>query len=278
MQSTETRFANVPDDPIARRIRSRRLAAGLSLRELVARASAWLEARGDRPGRKVSVSAPYLSLIENGRKVPDQVVALALAAALEDDPAIYEAWVRTRKRSDLDSAMTATETLRRLLAETEPAPIPLARATSRLARLRVPIVRAGADPGEGLRPACEILAWRRLDASALSEDDHARLDRPFAFLPAIETVRRVADRWPAGEHALVLRAFASLESGRTYAVRHAGGMVLSRVLWNRSQLLLLPAEGASDFLVLEAADETRLRSIILGAVVAVRFEPEDADA
>ena len=47
-----------------------------------------------------------------------------------------------------------------------------------------------------------------------------------------------------------------------HAVRHHGRVLLSRVLWNGRQLLLLPFEGESDFSVLEARNETELRERI----------------
>ena len=143
-------------------------------------------------------------------------------------------------------------------------------------RLRVPVIREGADPGEGVRPACEVLEWRRLDASRLSDRDQARLDRPFALRPGEPGVRRALGLLAPDECALVLRAFLPLATDAVYAVRGGGRVMLGRVLWNGRQLLLLPAESKSDFMVLEAGDESRLRSLILGATLAVRFEPEDA--
>jgi transcriptional regulator with XRE-family HTH domain len=268
-------------------MRSRRLAAGLSVRQLAERASLAIGARREgreRRGKTAAVSASYVSLIENSRKVPNRAVAVSLADALGDDPALYRAWVAVRKHTDLDTALAAAETLKKLLAAARDAHAPGTRVAHDaasaqappFARLRVPVIPEGADPGEGIRPACDVLEWRRLDAGWLSNGDQARLDRPFAVRLGNQGAVRVRGLLAPGEDALILRAFVPLATDAVYAVRHGGKVLLSRVLWNRRQLLLLPAEGESDFAVLEAGDESRLRSLILGEAVTARFEPEAA--
>src|SRR5213592_3512302 len=112
----KTRGSHTTPDPLAQGIRSLARARRMTLSEL---ASAALRLLANAPAsirttkRKASVSASYLSLIENGHKVPDPPVAWALARALKDDPELYAAWVRARKRADLASALAAAETLRR---------------------------------------------------------------------------------------------------------------------------------------------------------------------
>jgi transcriptional regulator with XRE-family HTH domain len=242
-----------------------------------------------RTKRSLSVSASYISLIENGHKVPDAAVAWALARALGDDPELYAAWVRARKRSDLASALAAAQMLERRLAEIRAAqgsdidPALPARPRRRRvhakkrnearspsgtapARLRLPIIPEGLDPGEGVRPSCEILEWRGLDESELPPEWLGRLDRPFGFRLSEAGVTRAPDVLFPGDYAIVLRDFASLSSREIYAVRHDGHVIVSQVLWNGNALLLLPAQGASDFIVIESCNEQRLRQLILGRV------------
>lgn len=275
-------------DPIARRVRDRRRALGLTLDRLAERATRHLErTRGGRHGASVSVS--YLSLIENGRKVPDEPVALALAAALGEDAALFRAWIAARKSASLDTALEAARFLSRALAARGPEPgiaRPERAAPRRgvAARLRVPVVPAGADPGDGVRPSCEVLGWRALDLDALPEDLRPRLRRPFAFRVGDAAARHCAP-WPlapapeaagpprAGDHVVIARDFEPLAPGTLCAVRAGGGLSLRRVIWNGRALLLLPAPGDDDFEVFEAPDAARLCALVAGR--AVRIEEAD---
>lgn len=47
--------------------------------------------------RLVGVTPAYVSQIENGKRVPDVKVALAIARALDDDEELYSAWSRDFK-------------------------------------------------------------------------------------------------------------------------------------------------------------------------------------
>ena len=156
----------------------------------------------------------------------------------------------------------------------EPAPPDAAAARPSLARLRVPVIREGADPGEAFRPACEVIEWLSLDASELPPAYRERVVRPFAFRLGEDGIRRVRHRFEPGGHAIVLRDFMPLSPGEVYAARLAGRVVLSQVLWNGRALLLLPSPGRHDFEVLEAPDEATLRSLMLGVAFRVRPRPE----
>jgi hypothetical protein len=230
--------------------------------------------RTGRPSRRsrTEVSLSYLWLIERGRKVPDEPIAVAIAQAYGEDPRLYRAWVTTRKRADLESGIAAAETLRRLLrtapaVATPPAAAPSPARDPGFARLRVPLVAAGVDPGDAVRPACEVLAWLRLDEGQLPAGARERLDRPFAIRADTAILERVRHRFLPGDRILVLRDFMPPSVDDVHAVRHHGRVLLSRVLWNGRQLLLLPFEGESDFSVLEARNETELRERILGVAV-----------
>jgi transcriptional regulator with XRE-family HTH domain len=60
-------------------------------------------------------SPSYVFHIENGTKAPSVAVARRLAAALGLDPELLAAWARTRHRSDLGTALDASETVRHWL-------------------------------------------------------------------------------------------------------------------------------------------------------------------
>jgi len=92
--------------------------------------------------------------------------------------------------------------------------------------------------------------------------------RPFAFRLSSAGVRRVDDVLAAGDLAVVSRKSWPLERFAPYAVRLSGHLILSRVLWNARQLLLLPGPDGSDFIVLDAPDRTALDRLLAGRVVA----------
>jgi len=59
--------------------------------------------------RLVGVTPAYVSQIENGKRVPDVKVALAIARALDDDEELYSAWSRDFKISDRGEGGTWAE-------------------------------------------------------------------------------------------------------------------------------------------------------------------------
>ena len=59
--------------------------------------------------RKAGVSPSYVSLIENGLKVPEEAVAIAIAGALGDDESLHRAWTRTARHGDLGETRDALE-------------------------------------------------------------------------------------------------------------------------------------------------------------------------
>src|SRR5438093_11001002 len=97
-------------DRIAEMIRTRRTQLDWSLAKLAV-------AAGLR-------SPSYVFHIENGSKAPSLAVARRLAAALGLDPELLAAWARTRHRSDLGSALDASETVRRWLGRSRDEEMP----------------------------------------------------------------------------------------------------------------------------------------------------------
>jgi transcriptional regulator with XRE-family HTH domain len=126
------------------RMRTRRSQLGLTGAELAQRAG---------------ISPSYVSLIENGAKVPDEGVAAGLARALDDDEALYRAWARAARLGlhDLDLLNQIEEISR------TPAYMDLVESGEELPKLEPPA--AGSPPREG---ATDLAARVREVASRLA--------------------------------------------------------------------------------------------------------------
>jgi transcriptional regulator with XRE-family HTH domain len=268
-------------DPLAHRLRERRTALSLSYRKLAAMAGLQ--------------SPSFVYHVENGHKFPSEEVAARLARALGEDEELYRAWSRVRRRGDLDSTLAAA---RRLLREdlgggvaaengtapSAPAPVaapapefPVQRteaAASGGPRLKVPVVPAGADPGDALRPSCPVVGHVRVDAAMVAEPE--RLIRPYAVPMFGAFARRVPDLG-VGHLALIARDPRPPRPGEVWAVRAGGRVSLSRVVWNGAALLLQPAPGSSDFEVIPAQGDDGVRARLAGRLAAAldagAFEP-----
>ncbi len=158
------------------------------------------------------------------------------------------------------------EALMSMTGYRQPAPTP---AGPRPARLLIPVVAEGGDPGDEAKPA-NTIDMVRIDPRALRSIEE--LERPFAYPLSPASTRRVAGILPASGHAILTRRRARPVPHEVYAVRAAGSVVLSRAMWNGRQLLLLPAPGASDFELLPAESEAELDRLVVGMVALVRAE------
>ena len=69
---------------------------------------------GSQLASMADISPSYLSLIENGLKLPSAEVAERIARALGDDPDIYRAWVETADDKDLDARADRLEKFRQM--------------------------------------------------------------------------------------------------------------------------------------------------------------------
>ncbi|MBI5170290.1 MAG: helix-turn-helix transcriptional regulator [Candidatus Eisenbacteria bacterium] len=182
--STAVKARPATEDPVANRIRTRRLALGWSLKRLS-------EATG-------GLAPSFLFNIENSRKVPSEEVAARIAHAIDDTAheATYRAWARAKSRGrtgriDHDAMLSAWELLRNPFGEpAAPGVAPAAPVgESRDAgRLRVPVLATASDPGDGVRPIPEqVINTLSLDPLAyghdaeLARERYSRLRRPFAF-------------------------------------------------------------------------------------------------
>ena len=252
-------------------------------------------------GAKVEVAPSHIFHIENGTKVPSQELAVRLARALGEDEDLYRAWARARSRSDFYTAVDSAAVLANYLRGSEAAMLvstgreaveadwarprdsrvsdqePVVSFLSMTsvtegpgpARLLVPVFAEGEDPGSDPRPrgAFDTL---RLDPRLLGSIE--LLDRPFAYPLSHRSTRRVEGILPARGIAVITRRFLPLRAHEVYAVRTGPGIVLTRTMWNGSELLLLPGPGENDFQTLPARTTAELERRIVGMVAVVRAE------
>lgn len=241
--------------PIAIRLRRLRLQRGLSLKKLGALAA-------DPSGR--ALAASFIHAVEAGTKVPGEEVALRLARALGDEQqaALYSAWSQTQSRgrssrADHLTLLQAWQTLRfaGLAADAEEtpedpaaprrsptaAPVRARRteseAAEREARLSIPVLEEGVDPGDGVRPARElVINTLSLDPNTFGREAPAardvlqRLRRPFAFLLSARQAGRGLRLLP-GAYAIVSRETSAWSPGvpamhDAFALRVPGGIEL----------------------------------------------------
>jgi len=201
--------------------------------------------------------------------------------------------VQALKRTDIHTTLRAADALRTLLsertsvraAEAPRTPAPSTGGAARSAdtpvrpsssadpspgtRIRVPVIAEGDDPGDGLRPACDVLRVLRLDPRETPEAEF--LVRPFAWRLSGEGARRA--QLEAGRIAVFSRERWRPREGAC-AVRVGGRLVLGEVMWNGRHLLLAPSAGASDFEVLDAPDEQAGARHVVGRLTALLDDTE----
>jgi transcriptional regulator with XRE-family HTH domain len=269
------------DDPISLRIREQlrrlRQARGWSIYDL---------------SRAAEVSPSFISMIENGHKAPDPGTIERLARALGMDEELMRAWMTLRDRSaepmetiEAASAMRSLVTDDAVLSE-EPAlyaraPLQSSALRSlpsergRTAAVPVPLVAEGGTlERDGAADEEPLLVDRRLLPTRTD------LTGMFAWRLTRDGVARVRGEYRRGDYVLIAPQAWEPEPGRlapprVFAVRIGGRVVLSRVTWGGGQLILLPAEGATDYVVQPVTDTAALRKRIVARVVAaVRRFPE----
>jgi transcriptional regulator with XRE-family HTH domain len=260
--STTSPHTAVPGpDPIARRIRERRLSRGLSFHQLAILAG---------------IKAPsHVFHIENGHKTPSEEVAARLARALEDDESLYRAWARARNRSDLRTTMSAALLLHRMLGEPvleqEPGAPRIAWGT---ARLVVPVIPEGDDPGDGLRPAGQVMDRLRLDPAVLPAG--APLQRPFAWRVSAQPAHRMGAPLIAGSLAVFTRNDVPPNPATPCAIRREERVTIERAWWTGRVLVLMPEPDAAEATVLDVPNGAALSRLVVGHLVAVIPAPSVA--
>lgn len=224
--STATKARPATEDPVAHRIRTRRLALGWSLKRLS-------EATG-------GLAPSFLFNIENSRKVPSEEVAARIAHAIDDVAfeTTYRAWARAKSRGrtgriDHDAMLSAWELLRNPFGEAKAvdhAPVAPVSESRDAGRLRVPVLATASDPGEGVRPLPEqVINTLSLDPlcyghdAELARERFSRLRRPFAFPLDAEQAARAG--LAGGTLAIVTRDEAVTPDSRSAYVVRLDGML-----------------------------------------------------
>ena len=136
---------------------------------------------------------------------------------------------------------------------------------------RIPLLPEGLDPDRGDRGSFDYeqfaSEWVFVEPQFLRM---VRAIHPFAYRLSERGVRRIPTILRAGDVAVITRESApNVAPNEIYAVRLEGEVVLSLLMWNRRELLLMPAEDSDDFVVLTARDEDQLRHHIVGHVATV---------
>jgi transcriptional regulator with XRE-family HTH domain len=262
----------VADDPVASRIRTLRMAQGLSYKRLS-------EAAG-------GLATSFLFNIEHGRKVPGEDVAARIAHALGDGAyeQLYRSWARVKSRgrngrADHEALTGAWERLRAGFVVTDAGAAGAAATPERhegdaardAGRLRVPVLATAADPGDGVRPGTELVVnTLSLDPSLYGHDApqarerFAALRRPFAFPLDAAQAARVAGL-PPGYLAIVSRdPLDTPRAGDAYVVRAAGRLevVSAAALTNGEAPEVLRAAGLADAGALRAAFVGRIALLL----------------
>ena len=89
---------------------------------------------GTELAQRAGISTSYVSLIENGAKIPEENVAAGIARALDDDEALYRAWARAARLGIHDLALlNELEAISRM-----PAYVSLVESGEELPRLEAP--------------------------------------------------------------------------------------------------------------------------------------------
>ena len=249
--------------------------------------------------READVSPSYVSLIENGHKVPDAGTMERIGRALEIEPGLLNAWVTVQSRgTDVASSVDAAHRLMASLelypeARMEMATSPsLSRRYSRdllgdamttapfspVAATELPLparyvlgvvlAEEGSEPTEEEMRDTDRRVW--MDRRALPERDVLR--GAFAWRLSRDGIARVPGLYRRGDLVVIARELWSpdaIHPRQVYAVRHEGRVVLSRIAWADGRLVLVGPEnqpGATS--VVEAKSEAALKKLVVGRVIA----------
>jgi transcriptional regulator with XRE-family HTH domain len=133
---------------------------------------------GTELAQRAGISTSYVSLIENGAKVPEEHVAAGIARALGDDEALYRAWARAARLGTHDLAL-----LNELAAISRtPDYVSLVESGEELPRLEARPAPAGEKA-----PAGDLAARLREVASRLGPEALAARRRSPQASPSVAT-------------------------------------------------------------------------------------------
>lgn len=249
---------------------SSRKAKGLTVRELA---------------RQAEISPSYVSLIENGHKVPDVGTIERIGKVLDIDADLLRAWATVRgKTADATESVEAARSLalhmdvpmgRRPgivaqdLAFYEMEPPPDYRSASlpdaHDHAIAIPLMEEGEEPG-ATAPSSRRPLW--VDERALPE--RTELTGAFAWRVGTPSLERLRGVYRRGDFVVISpRAWRArmdtFNPRKVFAVRLPERVVLSRVAWTGEELVLL---GGENVIVLESAGPAALKRLIAGRVIA----------
>ncbi|MBA2626799.1 MAG: helix-turn-helix transcriptional regulator, partial [Gemmatimonadales bacterium] len=209
---------------------------------------------------EAGVSPSYVSLIENGHKVPDAGTMERIGRALEIEPGLLHAWVTVQSRgTDVASSVDAAH---RLMASLELYPdatgsvpgvvasrmpprgmydrMDAAMMVSPVAATELPVparyvlgvvmAEEGREPTEDEVRDTDRRVW--IDRRALPERDVLR--GAFAWRLSREGLARVTGLYRRGDLVVIARDVwepDAIHPRQVYAVRFEGRVVLSRIAW-----------------------------------------------
>ena len=273
------------------RTRRGRTERPLPLHQRIIRRREGLKLTAYQLAKKVDISPSYMSMIETGKKVPMEDVAMRIAQALGDDPELYGAWAHDARVEDLHGTLTHlnrasryrdSQELQNRLARgddvdtweefDQPSPLSTDSSSTPSANaaaaghpdfISIPVLEDGADPGPDPAASDHVVEVLQLHARMLPD----RPERPFAYRPAVTMVRRVHPLIHAGDLVILDAARTRISPETVQAVRFRGVITLSRVLVKGHALLLLPAGDSSDFDVVDLDGPDALDLLLAGTVV-----------
>ena len=238
---------------------------------------------------EAGVSPSYISLIENGHKVPDAGTMERIGRALEIEPGLLKAWVTVQSRgTDVGSSVDAAHRLMASLelypdamttmSLREPPTAVYSQASPSAATTELPVparyvlgvvlAEEGSEPTEAEMRDTDRRVW--IDRRALPERDMLR--GAFAWRVSREGIARVPRLYRRGDLVVIAREMWSpdaIHPRQVYAVRYEGRVVLSRIAWADGRLVLFgPDSQPAGTAVVEAKSETALRKLVVGRVIA----------
>jgi transcriptional regulator with XRE-family HTH domain len=146
-------------------------------------------------------------------------------------------------------------------ADEEPEAPELSRPSAAL--VEVPVLPEGIDPDEVSTGHAVARDTLQLDAKLLP---HSAEDDLFAYEVTPGDSQRLRGVASAGD-LVILRRTWELGPGRIHAVRLRKRIVLSRVLFKKNALLLLPPDGSTQFDTIEVWGEKGLGDVVVGCEV-----------
>lgn len=262
---------------LGRRIRTTRLRLGMTGSALAARAG---------------VCASYISLIEQGDKVPSEAKAVAIARALGEPEGLYRIWAATARLSpealgevqrhygalassgDPDGAASGLTTLPPELPRPPGRP-PLEAPRGfvpgrslqdelRAPLLRVPLLAPGPVSDDSPPPERTIESIIAIDGRLVERESNAGL---VAVRLNSDNTRFVGSLFRSLDYVVIDRESRRLDPANVYAWRLEDGLTFSRAVFVGGGAMLLPTGEGQAPVTIDAATPDSLRRLLFGTVI-----------